>query len=575
VLELRALVRRSVLPVSHVSLDEPGPIYWFSEYLLMADRIDSLSGTSSIDRGGLPAPTQKSRRFATTVSANIVASLIRTLAVSAIALVLPAYLTHRLPVATYSAWVLILQLAAYVSYLDLGIQTGVSKFVAEFDARGDLEAAGHHASAGLLLMIGGGALGLALTGILAWRVPELFATMPPNLYGDVRASLLLVGSSLAFGLVCAVYSAVFLGLQRYWIPTSITIINRASFAASVITVVALHGNLRAMGLAAALVNVVTGVMQIGAWRKRVSHVRVSLAGLRYRIVRKVARFCSLQSIWLMGILCVSGLDITIVGHYDYGQTAYYSIATLPTSFVVLIMSAMLGPMMPASSAMSTQHSPSEMGRFLIKITRYTALLLLLTGLPLIVCGFPILRIWVGQQYAANTIEYLRVLVFANVIRNLGAPYATMTIATDRQGAATATGISEAVVNLASSIYFVRHLGAIGVALGTVLGAFVSIGLHFTISMNLTYNSVAVSRSQLLLKGMLRPLMIAVPSLLLAPFWWRSGALRFTPPLLVVWSTATLAFAWYVGLSREERQRLELLVFRKPAGTYDHKTHGLV
>jgi O-antigen/teichoic acid export membrane protein len=469
-------------------------------------------------------------------------------------------------VATYSAWVLILQLAAYVSYLDLGIQTGVSKFVAEFDARGDLEAAGHHASAGLLLMIGGGALGLALTGLLAWTVPQLFATMPANLYQDVRVSLLLIGSSLAFGLVCAVYSAVFLGLQRYWIPTTITIINRASFAASVITVVALHGNLRTMGLAAAFVNVATGLMQISAWRKRVSYVRVSLAGLRYRIVQKVARFCSVQSIWLMAMLCITGLDITIVGHYDYGQTAYYSIATLPTNFVILIMSAMLGPIMPASSAMSTQRSPSEMGVLLIRATRYTALLLLLTGLPLIVFGFPILRIWVGPQYAANTVGYLRVLIFANVIRNLGAPYATMTIATDRQEAATATGISEAIVNLGSSIYFVRHMGAIGVALGTVLGAFVSIVLHFTISMHLTHNSLAISRSQLLLKGMLRPLVIAVPSLVLAPFWWRAPALRFTPQLLVVWSTVTLAFAWYIGLNREEREHLELLVIRRSANT---------
>lgn len=502
--------------------------------------------------------------FGATISRNIAASLVRTIAVSLVALVLPAYLTHRLPVATYSAWVLILQLAAYVSYLDLGIQTGVSKFVAEFDARGDIEAAGHHASAGLLLMIGGGTLGLALTGLLAWKVPDLFATMPANLYGDVRASLLLVGSSLAFGLVCAVYSAVFLGLQRYWIPTTITIVNRVSFAVSVITVVALHGNLKTMGLAAALVNIVTGLLQIGAWQKRVSWVRVSLAGLRYRIVKKVARFCSVQSIWLMAMLCITGLDITIVGHYDYGKTAYYSIATLPTTFVILILSAMLGPMMPASSAMSTQRSPNELGMFLIKITRYTTLLLLLTGLPLIVFGLSILRIWVGPQYAANSIGYLRVLIFANVIRNLGAPYATMTIATDHQESATAAGISEAIMNLGSSIYFVKHLGAIGVAMGTVLGAFVSIMLHFTISMHLTSQSIAVSRLQLMVKGILGPSIIAVPSLLLLPFWWRTGFQSFNFPFLTMWIMATLGLAWYIGLNRDERGYLELCINRGSA-----------
>ena len=64
------------------------------------------------------------------------ASLARVAVVSLVALALPAYLTHHLPVTTYAAWILILQLGAYVSYVDLGIQTGVSKFVAEYRRKG-------------------------------------------------------------------------------------------------------------------------------------------------------------------------------------------------------------------------------------------------------------------------------------------------------------------------------------------------------------------------------------------------------------------------------------------------------
>src|SRR5262249_12507357 len=157
------------------------------------------------------------------------------------ALALPSYLTRRLTLPVYAAWVLILQIGAYVSYLDLGIQTSVSKFVAEYEAREDYETAGRHASDGFVLMIAAGVLGLALTVCLAWRVPALFAAMPANLYRDVRISLLLVGGSLSLGLVCAVYSAVFLGLQRYWIPTTITVLNKALFAVLVLAIVALHG----------------------------------------------------------------------------------------------------------------------------------------------------------------------------------------------------------------------------------------------------------------------------------------------------------------------------------------------
>ena len=497
---------------------------------------------------------RKPSGFAATISRNIVASLARVAAISLVALVLPAYLTHHLPVQTYAAWILILQLAAYVSYLDLGIQTGVSKFVAEFDARGDLLGAGRYASAGGVLMTLTGMLGLVLSLILAWQVPRLFATMPASFYHDVRISLILVGGSLSFGLVCSVCSAIFLGLQRYRIPMTINVVNRASFAAVILAVVALHGNLALMGVGAAAVNVVTGGLQVFAWRKKAPQIRLSTTLVEFRVLKNVATFCTYQSIWTVGMLCVTGLDVTIVGHYDYLQTAYYAIATMPTSFVVLIVSSILGPLMPASSALSTQRSPAEMGDILARITRYGAMVLLLTGLPLIVCGLPILRLWVGDSYALHTVQYLRILVLANVIRSLCQPYATMVSATGRQRAATAAAVCEALVNLGSSIYLASRFGAIGVALGTLIGSFVSVALHFAITMHYTRSTLAISRSRLLLKGFLRPAVISLPSLAMIPLWW-SSSVALGLPLATIWGVSTLLIAWFGGLDREERRRL--------------------
>lgn len=491
--------------------------------------------------------------FAATISRNILASLARVAVASLVALLLPAYLTHRLPVATYAAWVLIIQLGAYVSYLDLGIQSGVAKFVAEFNARGDTAEAGRHASAGLALMLFAGVLGLLLTFGLAWQVPRLFHSMPPDLYHDARVGVALVGSSLSFGLVCAVYSAVFLGLQRYWIPMTITIINRVSYAAIIVAVVALHGDLEAMGVAVASVNVASGLLQVVAWRWKASHIAVSVRRVDARVLKEVTRFCSLQSVWTAAMLCITGLDIAIVGHFDYAQTAYYSLAALPTSFALMVMSSMLNPLMPASSALSTERSPAQMGELLAKSTRYVTSMLLLTGLPLIVFGYPILRVWVGEAYAVRTVEYLRILVFANIIRNLCAPYATMLIATNRQGAATAAAISEAAVNLGSSIYLASRLGAIGVALGTVIGAFVSVALHFSVTMRFTYGTLAISRSRLFFRGMLQPAVIAIPSLLLLRLYW-SPVHNLSWPLTGTWLLSTSASTWYMGLNASERRR---------------------
>ena len=495
--------------------------------------------------------------LSSTITKNIFASLVRVIAVSLVALILPAYLTHHLPVTTYAAWVLILQLAAYVSYLDLGVQTAVSKFVAEFDAKQDKIEVGRHVSAGFVLMIFAGILGLILSFLLAWQVPRLFSKMPADLYHDVRLSVIFVGASLSFGLVCAVYSAVFLGLQRYWVPMTISIVNRSSFALIVIAVVFLHGSLVAMGIAVALVNVIAGLLQVIAWRKYASHIPVSLRLIHTSVLKIVARYCSLQSVWTFGMLCVAGLDVTIVGHYDYAQTGYYSIATLPTSFLLLIMSAVMNPLMPASSAMSTRSSALEMGSFLARITRYSTIVLLLTGLPLIVCGLPILRLWVGSAYAISTFGFLQILVFANILRNLCLPYATMITAIGRQGAAIATAVSEAVVNLGCSIYLAKHFGAMGVAMGTLIGSMVSVCLHFLITMHFTYSSLTITRTRLFFRGICRPAMIAIPSLCLIPLW--KGTAELSPLLIFIWAITTLAIAVFGTLNENERKRTRHLL----------------
>lgn len=496
--------------------------------------------------------------FAATVFRNISANLARAAAVTAVAILLPAYLTHHLPVRLYAAWVLIIQLGAYVSYFDLGIQTGVSKFVAEHDAKGENLQAGRYASAGLALMLLAGIVGTALVLGLAWQMPWLFSGMPANLIPEARIGLILVGFSLSIGLVCSIYSAVFLGLQRYWLPTLITILNRVLFAIAILIAVHAGGDLAVMGLAVALVNASCGLLQVLAWRKRASHVSISLALVDFAVLKKVAKYCSLQSISTIAMFCITGLDIVIVGHFDYVQTAYYSIATLPTSFLLLIISSLLGPLMPASSALSTRFSPSQMGSFLAKLTRYNTIALLLTGLPLIVFAFPVLRMWVGSEYAFHTFTYLRILVFANIVRNLCAPYATVITATGSQKSAIAAAVSEAVVNLGSSLYLAWTFGAIGVAIGTVIGSFVSVFVHFVISMRLTRPAISISRRLLFLRGILGPSIICLPSALLVPYWWSATNLHLTSPISMLWVLCTLIPAYYC-LNREERRNFSRLI----------------
>ena len=251
-----------------------------------------------------------------------------------------------------------------------------------------------------------------------------------------------------------------------------------------------------------------------------------------------------------------------MGRYDFSQTAFYSIGTLPTNFAISIMVAALAPLLPTASALSVHHSPLQMGRVLSRITRYASIILIGSGLPLLVVGYWILRLWVGQNYAVHTLPYLRILVLANILRNMCMPYASMLVATDSQHVALASVITEAITNIAFSLYLVRHIGAIGVAYGTLIGSFVSVGMHFAISMHYTNSKLTISRARLLLTGLVRPLLIAVPSLLLVRLWWSTAAPSFGLATWILWPLSTLLLAWFVGLNHGERTSLVATIGRR-------------
>lgn len=259
------------------------------------------------------------------------------------------------------------------------------------------------------------------------------------------------------------------------------------------------------------------------------------------------------------MLFISGLDVTIVGRYDFGQTAYYSVAILPTNFMISIMGAALAPMMPATSALSVSHDATQLGALLTRSTRYTVIFLMAFGVPLVVGGHSIVSVWLGPLYALHTTEYLRILVIANVFRNVCLPYSTMLVATNSQRIAIAGAVAEAATNVISSIYLVRHLGAIGVAYGTLIGSVIGVSAHFFVNMHFTRAVFAVSRLRLFVRGILRPSVISLPFLLLLPYWWSSSAPRVGMQVWLFGGLSSVLLIWFAALNSEERNALFRLV----------------
>lgn len=507
------------------------------------------------------------RKETRTLLKNALANVVRGSAAALVAIVVPIFLTRLMVPAAFSAWALVLQLSAYMGYLDFGIQTAVGRFVAHSKERGDTEHLDRIASTSLAVLSLAGLLGLGCIAILASLLPHIFKQIPSSLVSSSQAALVLVGTSLAIGLPASVLNGIFVGFQRNEVPAAIVGGSRVVGAALLVLVVARGGSLAQMGAATAAVNVVSYGMQLALYRKVAPMVRLSRRFISREAGRELFDYCLSLSVWSLGILLLTGLDVALVGYFQFDSVASYAVAASLIAFLAGLQNAIFSAMIPSNAVMHARGEPVELGRVMIAATRYGTFLLLLAGLPLVLFARQILTVWVGASYAARGAHILEILAIANIIRLSLTPYVVALIGTGQQRLVMLTPLVEGFSNLAVSVGLGYLFGAIGVALGTLFGAIVVfIG-------NLFYNMPRTSDIQFQLRvylrdGFLRPLACAVPGLSFVLAIHVFSDLRPLAIALaaILAAVSTIACLWKWGLLVSERQKLRpRLIFAEGAG----------
>jgi O-antigen/teichoic acid export membrane protein len=487
---------------------------------------------------------------------NAVANVIRGGAAALVAIVLPPFLTRLMSLGAFNAWTLVLQLSAWVGYLDFGVQTAVGRFVAYANESGDSEQRDRIASTSLAALSAAAILAITGAVLAAFLLPQIFRQMPSALVPEARVALLLVASSLAIGLPASVFNGIFIGQQRNEVPAAIIAGSRTLGAVLQILVVERGGNLPWMGLAVAAVNLSSYLVQYLMYRRLAPTVRLSKRLVSAKAGVELFDYCLSLSVWSFAMLLVTGLDVVLVGYFQFEELAPYAVAATLITFLAGLQDAIFKALISPTAVLHANGNSSDLGRVVITATRYGTFLLLLTGLPLVFGAKSILTLWLGSAYAVRGAHILQLLVVANMIRYSATPYIITLIGAGQQHLVTVTPVLEGVSNLLASLVAGRMFGATGVALGTLFGAVVGISGNFFYNMPRTAG-IAFRISDYLRDGLLRPAICALP---LTAYMGVVQLADMSPTVtrylwLVCALVATGFLTWSWGLVSSERERL--------------------
>jgi O-antigen/teichoic acid export membrane protein len=472
-----------------------------------------------------------------------------------IAILLPPVLVRFLDKPTFGSWTLVIQIGLYITLVDSSLQSAIARFVAKSQERRDQQELARVMSSSSAMLALISLVAALLIGVVSLRLGQIFPSIPSSIVPDARFALLIFGFSIALSLPFSALAGYFWGVQQNGINA--VVISSAKLAGAIGTAWAAYsgGGLMAMAAWTGFGNILQCILYSGAWKRFGVPGALNWARVQRGAIRELAIFCSATLVSQFTAILITGMDLPIVAFFDFKSVAYYGIAATLSSFMVAPHGAIISTLMPVAAGLSASNDSRRLGSVLVKATRYSTALICMIGFPLIVAMSPLIRLWVGRDYAIHTVPLAIVLVIAQMIRLTMGPFATIAFSVGQQHKTLYSPLAEAVVNIVCSLIGAAYFGAIGVAVGTLIGALVGVFIHFVISISRT-DSVSVNRSDLLLEGIARPLKGVVPVVLV----WAVLRTWFYIPAMQPIATATLiplAIVLIVWTSFDSSERTEI------------------
>lgn len=501
------------------------------------------------------------------VLSNAIWNVINGSSSALVAVAVPPILTRLLTPEAYGAWAVALQIGTYVGLFGFGLQMAVGRYVAFAEARDDIEQRDGIVNTAFWFLLVASAIGWLAICAIAFLIEAVLPKLSPALVGETRVAVMLVGLALAINLPASIFAAVFTGEHRSDIPAKIQGLGRVLLALGLIGA-GFSRNLAVLGMVYAAISICT-VLALGhAWRTRTLAPRLSTALVGRQHIRELASFCFSLTIWNFAMLLVSGLDLLIVGRWDYASTPYFAVSVTLMTLVAGTITSLANALVPAAASLPDDESGGNLRQLLSQGSRLIMAASIIVGVPMVFGGYTLLRFWLGATYAANAAPILAVLVIATMIRNALLPYVTIAIGTGYQRKLTLIPLTEGAVSIIASLLLVGFYGAYGVAIAKIIGGFTGIVL-LTINHPLQYALGNWSRPAFLFTCVFRPLFAILPVIAIV-----SLANVAVPNHLIfkfIAMVVTSFFSVYaLALSRDDRNFLASIARKRIAGKVMHR-----
>ncbi len=404
---------------------------------------------------------------------NVVMGWTSTMVGAAISFALTPLVVATLDKELYGIWAFLNSLILYSNLLYLGLGASFMREFSEAVGRDDTDTQARLLAVAVSVYTGIGLICLVATLAASPFVPQMFAT--PLTTASARAAsttMVLLGVRLLFAFPGTAFTALIASHGRWDIVTGIALLGGIARTIAVVWTLSLPNPL--IGLAVVTVIEAMLMLPVFVWTCRLvaPRVKARFAMPTRGELRSLYGFGFQAFFVQIALLVIAYTDTALIGMM-LGPAAV-TLYVLPLQLVEysrVLVGGITQSLLPELSALKARGNFAELKAVYLRSARACAALSTFVNVHLVLLGPAFLVLWVGPSF---TEQAFRILLFLGIAATLAAVSTQVLIpfyqALDMLKVLVAIILTEAILNIALSVWLGSTVGVWGVALATALPA---------------------------------------------------------------------------------------------------------
>lgn len=386
-------------------------------------------------------------------------------------LILMPLIVHHIGDRLFGFWTLAATFVGYYSLLDFGLSSAISQYLSLSIGKRDPSESRRVFNAAVRIQSVLGAIALTVTAVLALLAPLfLHDSADAALFRRVVA---ILGVNVAIGFPPRAYAGVLEAELRFDIQAGLGVLGTILRSALIVLALTHGGGVTALAWMTLFATIPVIALQVYFGRAQVSWARIDRTSLSIERTKNFLSYSVYTFLSVIGDVLRFQVDAfviaTIVG---LEAVTHYRVASVFTRYYIDLLIGITGIVQPLLSRLYGAQDRQNLEKVFFFATRVSLCCSLFICCGLVFWGRPFIARWMGASYedAYWPLVVLSIAVFLDVGQN---PSISLLYATFKHRFYTYLNGGEGLLNLALSLMLARSLGVLGVALGTLISAFLT------------------------------------------------------------------------------------------------------